>query len=128
MSILKKRFKEKRKEENQGFIGCKIPVNFSSYISLYANSKGISKSKIFRNLLIGWVNESRKELKDSMLIEDIAHKAYHIWKNPVARRKPFDLFKKNLEIELLNKGIKRKAVNEIIKIVNDEKTKDPEEN
>jgi len=96
-------------------VGASLPLQTHNYITLYTLAKGMSKTKILKNLLDDWMS-SQKESEEE-LIAKIIHRANAQWRIEKARKrsgKPYNLFIKDLEEELLYKGLSEVYVEAII--------------
>jgi hypothetical protein len=119
MTILRRKVKRVRREEAQ-FLGVYIPKRMGSYFSLYCLSIGMTKSFVLKSMLLEWMDRTKATLPRDVIIKNVAHKAFEVWKNPEGRRKNFNSFKSELAIELKFKGLED-CVDEIIEIIENEK-------
>jgi len=117
--MMKKIFKIRNKKISipGKLVGAYLTPQVSSYLSLYALSKGITKSIIVKDQMDEWYRN--KEITNSVkkLIEVIADNAVYQWKltnKSLYPKLDLELFQKNLEIELGNKGISNNYIHAIL--------------
>lgn len=89
-------------------VGAYLSQRVNSYLSLYALSKGITKSTVIRNQIEEWHRAESIMYPTEKLVEIIIDKIKPIWK--LRKKSPcstsdLNLFRRNLKIELIKKGI-----------------------
>ena len=101
------------------FVGVWLSQQTNSFLSLYALSKGISKSKIIRDDINTWVEETKQEYPVRDLIAVLIGKYQEEWegkrriyKLEVSSR--FDIFREDLTIYLHQKGLEGSDISEIL--------------
>lgn len=103
-------------------VGASLPLLIHNYITLYTLAKGMSKTKIFKNLLDDWISSQKERGEtEEELISKIIYRANAQWRVEKARRrsgKPFSQFIKELEDELYYKGLSEVYVKAVINGVN----------
>ncbi len=109
------------KKDYGKFIGFNVDEFSNSKLTLLSIAKKLSKSMLLRESLFQYCTE----FKESLLIDEIAQKAYHIWmvdyKDLNVGKKPLVVFKQNLENDLRYRGLFDDLINKII--INFEKIK-----
>ena len=110
--------------EEQIFIGAFIPSDLEQYLTLYALSKGCSKSQVIRK----WLDDLRSRHEDAVVINNIAIKAAVAWKmtrttSKVIKRDTLPKFVEQLQIELKNKGVSKIYIDRITNKFHHEKDK-----
>lgn len=98
-------------------VGVILSQQISSYLSLYALSKGVTKSMIVRDQMKEWYRSKRTINSTKDLITTIVVGIDHEWK--LRNKSPYPIldiesFKKDLEIELLQKGISKEDIESIL--------------
>ncbi len=101
------------------FVGVWLSQQTNSFLSLYALSKGISKSKIIRDDINTWVEETKQEYPVRDLITVLIGKYQEEWDNKkriykLTNPNRFDMFKEDLAIYLQRKGLEESTVSEIL--------------
>ena len=102
------------------FIGLWIPEEVNSFLTLYTLDKGISKSKLVRDMILSWESDtSCKGQKIQSLISNIARKYQNEWlakKTTLPQalhENAFGIFKYELKAKLIGK-VEEKHVLKII--------------
>ena len=100
------------------FMGAYFPTKTHNYLTLFTLAKGISKTKILKNLVDDWAIIQRKTDTEDDLIKKIIHRANAQWKVETKRRtrskKSFNEFIQDLKEELANKGLDEEYIKSII--------------
>ncbi len=96
-----------RKKKETRLVGAHLPLQAYGYISLYSLAKGLTKNKIFMDLIDNWATEQKAKEPDHNLFMEIAERINIRWDadkkvNPSAS---FTKFKEVVSQELKNKGI-----------------------
>jgi len=120
--MMKKIFKIRNKKVSipGKLVGAYLTPQVSSYLSLYALSKEITKSIIVKDQMDEWYRNKEITNPVKKLIEVIVDNAVYQWRLinkpscPVGSNLNLELFQKNLEIELENKGISNNYVHTIL--------------
>jgi len=119
--MMKKIFKIRNKKISipGKLVGAYLTPQVSSYLSLYALSKAITKSIIVKDQMDEWYRNTEITNPVKKLIEVIVDNAVYQWK--LTNKSPYpypkldlELFQKNLEVELINKGISDDYISTIL--------------
>lgn len=97
----------KSKRENHKLVGVSLPSPVHDYMTLYSLAKGSSKSKIFKALLVPWVEKAKEKESEMTLMTAITQRINDRWRLDKAShaRKDFDTFKDQIILELTRKGV-----------------------
>lgn len=96
-------------------IGARLEPRQNNYLSLYALAKVTTKSEVYRNLVIDWIEEQRKVDTEDNLIEEIVERINLQWTFERNREgMTFGIFKRKLEKELEKKGLKSNHITIIL--------------
>jgi hypothetical protein len=106
MGILRVHSKAKTK-----FIGHNVPDDVYEYFSLYAVANGVTKSAMFLELVTDWINNHREA--DEVLLNKIVSNLKHTFKHKRIKVE-IQEFKDMVKEELLNKGINKSYVEQIL--------------
>jgi hypothetical protein len=109
MAILQKESKAK-----VHFIGHNVNEDVYQYFSLYAVAYGVTKSAMFHDLAMEWMNKTRTKKTDEALMARVIvglRKTYRYMRN----RPEKEVFRISAREELLKKGIEPSIVERIIK-------------
>lgn len=104
------------KQEELKFLGALLPLRLNSYLAVYALAKNVTKTQIVKELLEAWMTTKREEEPDELLLKAIIERCSRQW-NIAKIRNPelsLDVFKAQLQRELLNKGISKTYVQLIL--------------
>lgn len=122
MSNILSTFPKKRKRKVVvGFVGTYIPQSQSDYITLYCNAFEVTKISIMKGFLTKWVKGMQAQYSLADLARLNAEKAYAVWERTEGQS--FETFIKLLQFELKKKKLPIELVAEVIKLVEDEKSK-----
>ena len=88
-------------------VGVSLPSPIHDYMTLHSLAKGTSKSKIFKALLVTWVEKAKERESEITLMAAIAQRINDRWRLDKAShaRKDFDTFKDQIILELTRKGL-----------------------
>jgi hypothetical protein len=86
-----------------------------NYLSLYTIAKGITKTSIFKELLMTWVDERKKEESDMALVQQIIRRTHMQWVKQRQRGITLMVFKAELRQELENRGISYEYIDLILR-------------
>lgn len=115
-------FPQKRKRKVVvGFMGTFVPKSLADYVTLYSNALVVTKISIMQELLGNWVEEKSKEYPTPILEEMVAQNAFPVWEKTEGQS--FETFMKCLQFELKKKKLEPAVVGRILKLVEDEKSK-----
>lgn len=108
--------KPTNKRMNYRLLGVNLPPDIHSYLTLWCSAKGYKKAEKFLELIMEFMEEQKKHETDEELLKQIAHRAQIQWKFMLNKRPQykFEIFKIELEQELLDKGISPEYVTEVI--------------
>lgn len=98
-------------------VGVSLPPPTHNYLTLHTLAKGMSKTKVLKNLLDDWIAAQKEKEPEEELIAKIIYRANAQWRVEKARKrsgKPFSQFIKELEDELIYKGLSEVYVSAII--------------
>jgi len=100
--------KSDSKKVGHKLIGVIVPPWTHEYMTLYTLAKGTSKSKLFKIMVEEWMAQKRIEENDKMLLQEIIDRLNEQRTKDKTCHKaiPFDRFKKIVEEELSDKGLK----------------------
>jgi uncharacterized OB-fold protein len=98
-------------------VGVTVRGRVHTYLSLYTIAKGITKTSIFKELIIGWVDELKKEESDMNLVGQIIKRVQAQWNVEKNRGMSLAEYKTELAQELLTKGITEEHIEMILKDV-----------
>jgi hypothetical protein len=104
------------REGNYKLVGASMHLQYSSYLSLYAKVKNINKSDVLRKLIMKWHDSQMLENPERVLVEQMTSRVRTRCIEEMM--KPgfvLDDFINQVTEELLNFGIVKKTVNEILK-------------
>lgn len=113
-------FKAEDSKKDQKLVGVYLKSRYHSYLSLYTLAKKTNKTAILKELIVGWVDQERKNTPDQALIDAISKRIRDQW-NVYIEKKPhsnIDRFKIEVEKELMEKGIDENYITLITKILN----------
>lgn len=119
--ILKTNF-TKKEENDAHLVGMYVPKRLASYLSLYCLAKSQTKTSVLKPLLTEWIEENQEKIPIDVLVREIAHKAYNVWKAQI-RPSNFNTFKNQVKRELIAKGLTGYS-DRILNIITDEKNKE----
>ena len=93
--------KNKKNKEYETLVGAYMPQHLSSFISLYALSKEVSKTQIIKNVFKNWAKrQQNKQYYIKIIQENINAK----WKeNKIKQKYPFGIYKAEIRIYLTKK-------------------------
>lgn len=98
-----------RKRPRHTFI-LKLPVESLRYLSLYSMAKGLSRTKIIRDVIGDWIDENKVEETEDVLIEQVVDRVDEVWygQQKLARscnepEPDFNAFMDELEAEVTRK-------------------------
>ncbi len=97
-------------------VGASLPTEIHSYLTLYTLSRGMSKTKIIRDLLEGWMDVQKRREAEEDLLEKVTYRANARWRIEKSRRtsRTFEQFCLDLKDELLDKGLPDDYVENIL--------------
>ena len=107
-------YKRTAKTKDSKLVGAFVPLPVISYLNLYLAAYGYSKSDLLRNLVINWVDEKRKSLPRSNLINELSKKEQELWHFERIKGKKFGTFLSELIRRLVIRGIDKNTIEEII--------------
>ena len=111
-------FKQPSKREGYKLVGISVPSRVHEYLSLYILAKKTTKTKIFKELVDNWIKEQQKKETDDALLQEIIQCVTEQWKadkkNLVNSSSLYLRFVKDLETELMNKGLSESNIRKII--------------
>jgi hypothetical protein len=113
MSVLK----PKDKRADLRFVGANLSPKFHSQFSLWVVAKGEKKTEIIVQLIKDWLKDELHKTSETDLVREIIQRAQLQWSIAI-KKKPesqIEVFKAELEQELLDKGILPDHVETIIK-------------
>lgn len=115
MSIIKKT------PQPKSFIGVKVETYINEYLTLYSETRGVSKSKLYGKMVESWVTAKRTEYPDDVLLHDLSEMIARQRENEKQKNvetpenvMPLREFKNKLQNELLRKGLKPTYVTLIV--------------
>jgi hypothetical protein len=105
-----------KKETDSRFVGVLFDQSLRGYLSLYVLAKDTDKSKVIRSVMENWRVEQQEEDSEQVLIQAIVKK---IWDEWLLRRAgylviTFVNFKKEVEYELMDKGLGKEHIEAIL--------------
>jgi DNA-binding PadR family transcriptional regulator len=106
-----------KKRPGYKLVGASLPLAIHNYLTLYTLSKGISKTKILKNLIEDWIIIHQKKETEEDLLKKIIYRVNAQWKIEKGRRrnkKQFEQFISDLKEELVEKGLTDDFVKSII--------------
>jgi hypothetical protein len=97
----------KSKRESHKLVGVSLPSPIHDYMTLYSLAKSSSKSKIFKDLLVPWVERAKERDSETSLLNGIIQRINTRWKLEKASkaRSNFEGFKEQVILELTRKGL-----------------------
>ena len=97
----------KSKRESHKLVGVSLPSPIHDYMTLYSLAKESSKSKIFKSLLVPWVEKAKERESETALMIAISQRINNRWKIEKSShaRKDFGSFKDQIILELTRKGL-----------------------
>lgn len=98
-------------------VGASLPEEIHNYLTLFTIARGITKTKILKDLLESWIDSQQEKDSDEALIKKIVHRANAQWRTERTRRrnpKTFDKFRHELYDELVYKGLTDYHINQIL--------------
>lgn len=106
----------KSKRESHKLVGVSLPQPIHDYMTLYSLAKSSSKSKIFKSLLVPWVERAKEKESESVLLTGIIQRINSRWKLEKASRARtnFETFEDQIIIELSRKGLSEDHIEYII--------------
>jgi hypothetical protein len=116
------------KKEEYKYVGTNLPPHTFNYLSLYIIANKISKSNLFKELIDNWIKQKIKDGDTELkLIYFIIKRINYEWSQMSNKSKSaFEKFKKSIQLELMNKGLKLKQINKILDNIEEEwKEKEP---
>ena len=107
--------KIKSKRAPHKMVGASVKIYLAEYLTLYSLAKGISKSRLIKEYLDGWMKETRMKETDEMLIIEIANRINDKRSTePRFHKIPLDDFKHQMENELKRNGLKLAYINTVM--------------
>jgi len=108
-----------QKNEERKFVGANVPLQVSSYLSLYALCMQTSKSGLITEAILLWQERAEKTTPEPLLIDSlmIVIKAQFVADTP---KKGDSSFVSRLKKELEKKGIENRVIDAILKRFLDE--------
>lgn len=104
MSLLKSESNRK----DYVLVGTHVSSRVHNYLTLYSLAKSTTKAKIISKLIVNWMEENKDINSQSELIKEIIQNINIRWKiNKSHGVCNFDDYKKAVELELSEKGIKQ---------------------
>jgi len=103
------------KKKDCKFVGVQVPSRDYSYLNLYTMAKGVSKSKVVKEVLNKWANEERKKDNEVALLNEIANRINNRWKSLALIT--FEQFLEVVEHELKEKGLSSAHISYIISYI-----------
>lgn len=104
-------------DQDHKYVGVKLPPHIYNFITLYSMAFNTSKSNIFKQIIEDWMDDLKEnEVDIYSLIDDVTTRINAKWidhkrKHP---RASFSRFKKAIEFELSNKGLRVKQIIRIL--------------
>lgn len=125
MSILKVKHKGITTSEGK-LVGVYMPLQVSSYLSLYALANEGTKSTIVRALIDKWYRSKKSSSPENILIEKIVKQILNLWRirKLTQPHEGFLNFQAEIIIELEKKGIIPDYLEKIIIQLQDEEKKE----
>ena len=104
---------------NSKFVGVWLPQQTNSFLSLYALCKGLTKSKLIRDSINSWTEETEREHPSKHLISILITKYQEEWNDKkriynVSVSNRFDIFKEDLYVHLDRKGLADVDITQIL--------------
>ena len=104
---------------NSKFVGVWLPQQTNSFLSLYALCKGLTKSKLIRDSINSWTEETEREHPSKHLISILITKYQKEWDDKKRLYKlelsnRFNIFKEDLFVYLDRKGLDETDVFQIV--------------
>lgn len=113
---------QRKRKPKESFVGGWIPQNLSNYITLYCYAKKVPKTSIVREQLKKWVREKQKTLNLEELELELVKTILNSFHNMEGIS--FETFKVQLKYELKKRQLEPDMVGKLLKMVDDEKTKE----
>lgn len=112
MSLLK----ESNQRDDYKLVGASLPLQVHSYLTLYCLAKGVSKTKIIKELVENWIaQQTVAHGTTAELVLCIIKRAGVQWKAKKASGKmSFKEFKESLQKELTEKGVSEPIIISIL--------------
>ena len=111
----------KRDNHTKGYklIGVSIPQWLHNYISLYCLAKNKTKSDILKGMLDAWFTQTKPKEPQEKLVQEIIEKANVEWRDLLKKDSGHDIeeFKKELEVEMKNRGLNPFQIGIILKAI-----------
>lgn len=123
MDFFKREAKNGSKEETK-LVGAEVPTDLFNYLTLFCVVDRRSKTSIIRPLIEDWAKEAQTKFTEKQLIDLAAKMGYESWLNRKRKKQLFTVAIKQLQKELLKKGVSEKLVLKIIKKIEDAKSKE----
>ena len=104
------------KKDQYKYVGTNLPPRTYNYLTLYILAYKIAKSNLFKELIDNWIKQKMQDGDTEYeLIHMIIERINYEWSQSSSKSKTaFDKFKKSIQSELMNKGLKLKQVSKIL--------------
>lgn len=105
-----------KERSDHKLIGMSVHTDIHHYLTLYCAAKGISKAKLFKDMLSKWLQEKKQESDDLQLFREIAQRAMNRWRINKTKgdNTPLLDFKESLGIELKEKEFSEREIKRIL--------------
>lgn len=124
MEYFKREMRIKDDKVDSKLVGAEIPINIFYYLNLFCVADSRSKTSIVRPLIEKWYKKAVKDFPEKKLIDLVSKMGFENWKNRNNKRITFNAAMKKQRIELSKKGIAEKTIDEIIKRIENAKSKE----
>lgn len=104
------------KKDQYKYVGTNLPPRTYNYLTLYILAYKIAKSNLFKKLIDDWMEQNVQDGNTELeLIHLIIERVnYEYSQLPDKSKLNIDKFKKSIQLELMNKGLKLKQVTKIL--------------
>ena len=111
------------------FVGVWISRQSNSFLSLFALSTGVSKSKVIRDMAEKWAEKEKNDHIVQDLITVVTEKYQRAWEDRkqlfgITDTNRFIIYKEDLAIRFKRRGIKEHHIEQIIAGIHDETLKE----
>jgi hypothetical protein len=98
-------------------IGASIPLWLHHYLSLYCLAKSKTKSEVMKGWVDAWYSQVKPNEPQEKLVQEIIEKIHVEWTSSQKNtpEKTMDEFKKELETEMINRGLNPFQISIILK-------------
>lgn len=97
-------------------MGVHVPPRVYKYLTLYTLATGVTKTDVMMELLDNWINKQGSIQSEKELTTSLAERIQSQWLK-VKQKKPraqFGDFRRNIETELVKKGLEESQVHLIL--------------